>query len=468
MSLVRHAAVAGMFYPAEPAVLAGDIQLFLEKAAIAPTADAAPPFPKAIIAPHAGYIYSGSTAASAYVRLRNARETIRRVVLFGPSHRMAFPGLAVPSVDFFETPLGRVPLDRQTIAGLLRLQGVVTLDAAHAQEHSLEVHLPFLQTVLAHFTLIPVVVGDASPDLVATAMEVLWGGDETLVIVSSDLSHYQDYDHARRIDTDTSRAIERLDLGAISYDQACGRTPIAGLLLEARRHGLTAETIELCNSGDTAGPRDRVVGYGAWTFRSKESHSRSQDDAVTAALRQSAPLLLALARQAIAARLTGQSCPRPRDLPAILDAPGASFVTLKKHGDLRGCIGSAVAWRPLADDILDNATAAAFRDPRFTPLTPAEWGEIDLSLSILTPPEPMHFTSETDLLSQLRPRIDGLIIEDGTHRALFLPAVWDMLSEPSDFLRHLKRKAGLPEHHWSPAFTARRFHAVEFDERDAP
>ncbi|PKU26075.1 AmmeMemoRadiSam system protein B [Telmatospirillum siberiense] len=467
MSLVRHAAVAGMFYAADPAILAGDVRRFLDGAPAKRAEEADAPFPKAIIAPHAGYVYSGPIAASVYARIKEARREIRRVVLFGPSHRVAFPGLAVPSVDFFETPLGRVPLDRQAIGGLLRLQGVATLDAAHAQEHSLEVHLPFLQTVLDDFTLIPVVVGDASPELVAAAMEALWGGNETLVVVSSDLSHYHDYDHARQMDGTTSRAIERLDLGAIAYDQACGRTPIAGLLLEARRHGLTVETLDLRNSGDTAGPRDRVVGYGGWIFRPKEnlSGTRDQQENGAATLRRHAPLLLALARQSINARLNGQDCPRPQGLPAFLDAPGASFVTLKKHGDLRGCIGSAVAWRPLADDILDNATAAAFRDPRFTPLSPAEWGEIELSLSVLTPPEPIRFTSEADLLAQLRPREDGLIIEDGTHRALFLPIVWEMLPDPKDFLHHLKRKAGLPDHHWSHSFTARRFHAVEFDER---
>lgn len=462
MNLVRHAAVSGAFYPSDPTILAGDVTRFLDSAETSPAEEGAPA-PKAVIAPHAGYIYSGATAARVFSRLRAGRRDIRRVILFGPSHRVAFPGLAVSSAEYFETPLGHVPLDRRAIAGLLRLRGVVTLDAAHAQEHSLEVQLPFLQTVLDDFALVPVVVGDASPELVAAAMEILWGGPETLMVVSSDLSHYHDYERARRMDLETSRAIERLDLGSIGYDQACGRIPIAGLLLEARRHGLAAQTVELCNSGDTAGPRDRVVGYGGWIFRPEGAAAGFADETTAGALlRKHAPSMLALARQSISARLNGQTAPRPQDLPPLLNTPGACFVTLKLRGELRGCIGSAVAWRPLADDILDNAAAAAFRDPRFVPLTSAEWTDVDLSLSILTPPEPMSFTDEAALLAQMRPGVDGLIIEDGTHRALFLPSVWEMLPTPSQFLGQLKRKAGLTETHWSPTFAARRFQTVEF------
>lgn len=466
MALVRSAAVAGQFYPAEPEVLARDVQQFL-RAVPVPAATSLPaPTPKAIIAPHAGYIYSGPIAASVYARLTKARRDITRVVLFGPAHRVAFRGLAVPSTDHFETPLGRIPLDRQAIADLLQIPGVITQDAAHAQEHSLEVHLPFLQTLLDRFTLVPVVVGDASPDLVADALEALWGGNETLVVISSDLSHYHDYEIARQMDRQTSRAIERLDLEAIGYDQACGRTPIGGLLIEAKRHGLAAETIDLRSSGDTAGPRDKVVGYGAWAFCPTDGPSGAEGETTKALLHRHGPLMLGLARQAIASRLQGRQSCLPDDLPALLTAPGASFVTLKKHGNLRGCIGSPAAWRPLAEDIVDNAVKAAFHDPRFTPLALKEWAELDISLSVLTPSEPMTFADEADLVAQLQPRVDGLIIEDGPRRALFLPAVWDMLPDPVEFLQQLKRKAGLTPDHWSPSFSARRFHAIEIEESD--
>lgn len=226
----------------------------------------ATPVPKAIVAPHAGYVYSGPIAASAYARIAPAREVITRVVLLGPSHRLPFWGLALPSVDALATPLGEVPIDKRAIAEITDLRQVHTLDGAHAAEHSLEVHLPFLQTVLAHFAVVPLAVGEANPQEVGEVLERLWGGPETLIVVSSDLSHYHDYETARRLDEATSRAIEELRPEDIAYEQACGRNPLNGLLHVARVRGLHARTIDLRSSGDTAGPRDRVVGYGAYVF----------------------------------------------------------------------------------------------------------------------------------------------------------------------------------------------------------
>lgn len=260
MTNVRQAAVAGMFYPADRDELAATVQGFLDRAPVAAKST------KAIIAPHAGYIYSGPVAASIYARLKDAAERIKRVVLLGPAHRVAFEGLATSSADFFDTPLGRIPLDRDALDTICGMPQVRVLDEAHALEHSLEVQLPFLLTVIDAFKLVPLVVGEAASSDVAEVIEKLWGGDETLIVVSSDLSHYHDYNTARKIDRETSSAIEALDADAISYDQACGRTPIGGLLLAARRHGLHAHTMDLRNSGDTAGPRDRVVGYGAYAF----------------------------------------------------------------------------------------------------------------------------------------------------------------------------------------------------------
>lgn len=258
--LIRPPAVAGQFYPAGANDLHDMIKGFL---------DAVPdpgPAPKALIAPHAGYIYSGPVAASVYARVKTARDRIQRVVLLGPAHRVPFQGLATSGADAFRTPLGDVMLDRQAIEAVQALPQVRTLDQAHAPEHSLEVHLPFLQEVLDDFTLVPLVVGDATAEQVAEALEILWGGDETLIVISSDLSHYHDYDTARQMDEATSRAIEEGRIEAIGYDQACGRNPVAGMLLAARRHQLRARTLDLRNSGDTAGPRNQVVGYGAYVF----------------------------------------------------------------------------------------------------------------------------------------------------------------------------------------------------------
>jgi AmmeMemoRadiSam system protein B len=261
MSTTRPAAVAGMFYPADHDELQQMVSGFLREV----PADASPP-PKAIIAPHAGYIYSGPIAASAYARLAPLRDTIRRVVLLGPSHRLGFSGIAASSADYFHTPLGDVALDQALLEQVTVHCGVQLLDQAHQMEHSLEVQLPFLQEVLGDFTLLPLVVGDARPEEVATVLRAVWGGEETLIVVSSDLSHYHDYATAQRMDRATSHAIEQLDPQAIGSGDACGRTPLSGLLLVAREKRLHAETIDLRNSGDTAGPRDQVVGYGAYLF----------------------------------------------------------------------------------------------------------------------------------------------------------------------------------------------------------
>jgi AmmeMemoRadiSam system protein B len=222
--------------------------------------------PKAIIAPHAGYIYSGPIAASVYARIQPARGRITRVVLLGPAHRVGFHGLALSSADCFQTPLGRITVDQEAVKKISSLPQVHVMDTAHMQEHSLEVHLPFLQEVLGEFSLVPLVVGDAEPNEVAEVLEALWGGPETLIVISSDLSHYHDYKTAQRLDRATSLAIEQLRMEDIQYDHACGRNPVSGLLQVARQRGLKAKTIDLRNSGDTAGSHDRVVGYGAYIF----------------------------------------------------------------------------------------------------------------------------------------------------------------------------------------------------------
>ncbi len=263
MGRIRPPAVAGLFYPDDPAELERQVRALLD-AARAARAGALPTPPKALIAPHAGYVYSGPVAASAYVRLGPLRDRVRRVLLLGPAHRVPLRGLGTSSADAFATPIGDIPLDRAAIEQALALPQVEPADLAHAPEHSLEVHLPFLRIVLGEFALVPFVVGDASPDEVAAVLELLWGGPETRIVVSSDLSHYHPYQVARRLDQATSQAIEALRSRDIDAEQACGRIPVQGLLVAARRRGLSATTLDLRSSGDTAGSRDSVVGYGSY------------------------------------------------------------------------------------------------------------------------------------------------------------------------------------------------------------
>ena len=255
----RPPAVAGLFYPGEPGALARELQSMLSSAK---TEDRVP---KAIIAPHAGYVYSGPIAATAYARLAPARDTIKRVVLLGPTHRVAVRGLALPSVERFATPLGMVEIDREAIESLRGMPQVVVSDQAHAMEHSLEVHVPFLQSVLGEFKLVPLAVGFVEPEEVAAVIDKLWGGPETLIVVSSDLSHYLTYGEAQRIDRATCDAILELR-SDIDHDHACGATPVSGLAVLARRKGLKPELVDLRNSGDTAGDKSRVVGYASFAF----------------------------------------------------------------------------------------------------------------------------------------------------------------------------------------------------------
>jgi len=265
MHTVRQPAVAGAFYPGQSGPLASTVASLLAAARAERPDNPTQPPPKVLIVPHAGYVYSGPMAARAYVQLERVRDTIRRVVLLGPVHRVPVRGLALPGSEAFATPLGEIDIDREALAALKPLRQVVVSAAAHALEHSLEVQLPFLQSVLGPFRLLPLAVGDASPGEVAQVLDTLWGGPETLIVISSDLSHYLPYGAAQNIDSETVERILALE-GPLTHEQACGGTPINGLLLAARRRHLQPQLLGLCNSGDTAGDKQRVVGYAAISF----------------------------------------------------------------------------------------------------------------------------------------------------------------------------------------------------------
>jgi len=417
-----------MFYPAVPRELAREVDDMLGQSA---GGGLVPGFPKALIVPHAGYVYSGSVAAEAYDRLRPARGIVRCVVLLGPCHRVPVRGLALPDAAAFETPLGRVPIDHGAIESLAGLAQVVVSSAVHAEEHALEVQLPFLQRVLGEFTLVPLAVGTATPSEVAEVIEKLWGGEETLIVVSSDLSHYHRYDEARALDRGTAQAILEFST-EIDHEQACGATPVAGMLLAARHHGLHAELLDLRNSGDTAGGRGRVVGYGAFAFwdgaaQFTPAHGRT---------------LLAIARNSIESALGVSEAGRLPD-DTWLKPLRASFVTLTQGGRLRGCIGSLEAQQPLGEDVRHNARAAALSDPRFPALTREELDSTRIEVSLLSTPKPIAFADHADLIAQLRPGEDGLILECGGASATFLPQVWESLPDAEQFVAELKRKAGL-------------------------
>ena len=428
MSSTRPAAVAGTFYPGDPRTLAAEVEDLLGGVGVpAPRLG----YPKALIVPHAGYIYSGPVAAHAYDELVAARGSVRRVVLLGPTHRVAVRGLAVPSATAFATPLGTVQIDADALREVRDLPQVVASDAAHALEHSLEVQLPFLQKVLGDFALAPFAVGAASVEDVAEVIERLWGGPETLIVVSTDMSHYHSYEQARAIDGAT---IERIAAFAtdIDHEEACGATPLNGLLFTSKNRNLSLKLLCACNSGDTAGGKGRVVGYSAFGLYQGGEVS----------LEEAGRTLLSLARASIEGNLFARN-------EATASAPwlaqtGATFVTLTKNGGLRGCIGSLEPARPLGDDVAQNALGAAFRDPRFPAMTAAEWPQCRVEVSLLSTPKPVRFADELDLLGQIAAGEDGLIIEADGRRGTFLPQVWEDLADKRTFLAHLLRKAGLP------------------------
>jgi MEMO1 family protein len=428
MDFVRTAAVAGMFYPGDPHALGTEIAELLDGVEhLEPRLG----FPKALIVPHAGYIYSGPVAAHAYDEITPARGVVKRVVLLGPVHRVAVRGLALPGARFFETPLGRVPVDQEAIARLRDLPQVVVSAPAHAMEHSLEVQLPFLQQALGEFTLVPLAVGTARPQEVAAVVERLWGGAETLFVISTDLSHYRTYEAAKRMDAATIARIASCATD-IDHEEACGATPLNGMLMVSGQRNMSVKLLSACNSGETAGGRDRVVGYSSFSLHEHGGET---------VLEEAGNVLLRIARNEIEKHVLGRHAPEV--IAPWLRQCGATFVTVTRHGALRGCIGTLRAARPLGEDVAGNALGAAFRDPRFPSMTAAEWSQCAIEVSLLSSPKPLRFADEADLLAQIAPGEDGLVLELDGRRSTFLPQVWESVPEVRLFLRELAKKAGL-------------------------
>ncbi|HEV8262096.1 MAG TPA: AmmeMemoRadiSam system protein B [Burkholderiales bacterium] len=455
MSSVRAPAVAGSFYPGAATTLQAQVAALLAAAA-APKQQR----PKALIAPHAGYVYSGPVAANAYALLAPFRSDYSRVVLLGPAHRVYVRGLALPAADAFATPLGEVALDCEAIAAIRHLPQVCTSNDAHAHEHSLEVQLPFLQQALAGFTLVPLAVGEASAEQVAEVLGLLWDDDRTLIVVSSDLSHYLPYAQARTIDLETARVVLSM-APQLNHQQACGATPVNGLLLEARGRGLRPELLDLRNSGDTAGDKSRVVGYASFAFYDRSSTLERQYEEQQ---RADGRVLVSIARSSIAGGF-GIRASVEEDAP-FLHRPGASFVTLKSEHRLRGCIGSLRAHRALVEDVKANALAAAFHDPRFAPLSVDELSDTNIEVSVLSKLAPLAFRNQEHALAQLCPGKDGVVLEFGCHRGTFLPQVWENLPAPASFLGELKRKAGLPRDFWDDGIRLFRYTVSKWTESE--
>lgn len=453
---VRESAVAGLFYPANPSVLARTIDRLLD----AGSTPAPPGALKALICPHAGYAYSGPVAAAGFRLLRGS--DFDTAIILAPSHYAWVEAGSVTDADVFRTPLGDAtisPMARQlaqirpfALEPDCRVQrpgwaaqssrGVPSRETANSWEHADEVEVPFLQRTLPEAQLVPVVCGEIDAAAAARALDRVID-DRTVLIVSSDLSHYHADEQARELDHRCIEAILRIDPAAMARQEACGRTPILTLLHLAGSRSWKAQLLDYRHSGDTSGDKSRVVGYAAIAFYAPEG----QEGTLSAAERR---WLLDLARKSVDLAVAGKPPPEvaPADVGPALTRSQACFVTLTKRGALRGCIGNLMPQHALYRGVIQNAVSAALRDPRFPPVRPDEVAQLEIEISVLTVPEPLAFASPEDLLDQLQPQRDGVILQIGSRAATYLPQVWSQLPDKVRFLESLAEKAGCDPNDW--------------------
>lgn len=479
-------AVAGLFFPADADELRKEIDGYLQQAQ--PKVQGRV---RAIVSPHAGYRYSGPVAAYAFKLLQG--QEIHTVVLLAPSHYARFNGAALPDVDAFRTPLGIVRLSPlvKKLAGTppfainpesdvetpgwaaqspVRPQGAET---PHTWEHSEEVMIPFLQTVLKDFRLVPAVLGRVDEAQLAKAIEPCLDAS-TLVLASSDLSHYHPYEDAQKLDRACVAAICAMDFAAMAKQEACGKGPILTVMHLAKAKGWKPVLLDLRNSGDTTGEKARgVVGYAAIAFVEEGAATPAKAEK-TEPQAQFTPderlYLLKLARLTLTAEVTEKEMPKieAATLPAKFREQKGCFVTLTLGGELRGCIGHIFPAEPLYKAIMDNAISAGTRDPRFPAVAEAELKQLHFEISVLTVPQELKFDSPEDLLAKLRPHVHGVVLHIGRRSATFLPQVWEQIPKKEDFLGHLSRKAGCAEDAWRGTGVTVQIYQVEaFEEEKA-
>jgi AmmeMemoRadiSam system protein B/AmmeMemoRadiSam system protein A len=449
---IRKPSFAGSFYPADQAELRQVLdQLTQEAGKTYIRLPSCKPL-KALILPHAGYIYSGLTAAHASQALSGNNFT--KVILLGPDHRIGFSNCAVGNVDAYETPLGLIKLHADAKRLLKQPELFRTIIASDRAEHSIEVILPFLQFYMKNFTIIPIVTGHCYIDRLAVAVEKLLD-EKTLLVASSDLSHYLPYEEAVKRDKDTIDTILNLDYEKLlkKDNSACGKIPVALLIKMALDHNWQPVLLHYSNSGDTAGGRSRVVGYAAIAFYG-ESLMKNSKDISSEFNEEHGRILLDLARQTIMKKLGIKVDKKKADrLEAALrdnhfEIHRGTFVTLNIDGVLRGCIGNLSGSDSVKEGVRKNAINAAFHDPRFPSLSEDELEKIKIEISILSEPKPLEYKDGADLIKKLKVNVDGVIIRKGPAGATFLPQVWRQLPKPEEFLSHLCMKAGLPADAW--------------------
>ncbi len=458
-SAIRRPAVANRFYTGDPAQLKHDIERYLAKGT---KLSSTPPI---ILSPHAGYIFSGPVAGIGFATID---KSVNTVILIGPSHHKYFSGISIPAVDAYETPLGKVPLEKKGVAQLRKSPVVHAHSDAHSMEHCLEVQIPFLQVLLNDFTIIPIITGDIKDHAAIAELIYPLIGTKTLVVVSTDLSHYHSHEEAKEIDTRSIEAI--LNSNTQAPLDACGENPIRVAMYLAKKMHLKPKLLDARTSFETAPPqyadKERVVGYMSIVYLPEES-AANQDSHGTSSLSENDKLfMLNLARDALNKAVKGEAPPEPKEIPpAALEVCGC-FVTLHRadNGNLRGCIGNIEGVKPLYQGIIDNAKNAAFNDPRFPKVTEEELASIRMEVSVLTKPMPFTYKSREELLQNITPGRDGIILSKGMHMSTFLPQVWEQLPDKVEFLEHLAIKARLDRGDWQSA-EYKKYQAIHFAEK---
>lgn len=416
---------------------------------------------KAIIVPHAGIYYSGHATMAGFQHL----ELNENIFIIAPSHQDDFENIALPEYSYFETPLGSLEVNNRLIKDIAEKFPCIISDELFDKEHSIEVQLPFIQHLFApqiqsaidfvkglkkigkKIKIVPILVGNCDYRLISDLISTYW--ENASFVISSDLSHFYSKSECQQIDTYTATIIETGKLECFQRQQACGLVGIKGLVDFANNNECSLLRIMMYNSGDISNETDRVVGYGSW-FLCADSRNEFIE-------KHHSDYVINSAKSSILSAFSNDDF-IPHDIPPVLTQYGASFVTLKLNGELRGCIGSVYPTKPLILDIIDNAKNAGFNDPRFEPLRPEELKDLEVSVSILSSIERIYYKDERDLLSKIYPH--GIILSERGRRAVYLPVVWEQLPDRQDFLNTLKEKAGFSPNYFSKSIEAYKFDAI--------
>lgn len=449
MNKIKESTIAGSFYPAEKENLEKLIEFFKAQSKNYYADRKA----RAVIVPHAGLVFSGRVA---YEGIEQLDKNIENIFIIAPAHKVAFEGLALTSYTHWETPLGKVKINRSICKDLVKNHNAQIKDDAFEPEHSAEIEVPIIQTLFEKAKIIPVLVGKEDPEAIEKILEEYYPDKKNGFVISSDLSHFLTDDKAKNLDNLTAQMIETGNVNGFRYEQACGAVGVVGLVMYANKNKYSLIRIDMTNSSSTTGDKSRVVGYGSW-FMFEDSKSKYLEKYCSQFMIDMVKIVINSAFE------------RNKNItinyPQIFDEYGACFVTLEKEDRLRGCIGSIIAHQPLVNDLVNNAKNAAFKDFRFKPVSQDEVKDLKVAISILTHPEKIEFKSEKDLLKKISAKKDGIIIKDGNHQAVYLPSVWEQLPEKSEFLNSLKVKAGLSEDYFSENFEAYKFAATYIKEK---